>query len=97
MPQNMEYLMILKPPIRAPNISLVKKLLEDKYTSAVCICGNLLISTHRHDFASCHKCGTFVDGGNDYARGGFPKSGIVYDVLGIKDNGKVRIKKVSLC
>jgi hypothetical protein len=39
---------------------------------AVCKqCGAILHSKHRHDFVSC-SCpnGTFVDGGNDYHRGG---------------------------
>ncbi len=33
-------------------------------------CGDVIESTHRHDFVSC-KCGAiFVDGGNDYWRFG---------------------------
>lgn len=32
------------------------------------LCGDVIESTHRHDFNQC-KCGNlFVDGGNDYQR-----------------------------
>lgn len=31
-------------------------------------CGDIIESTHRHDFKEC-SCGkTFIDGGNDYIR-----------------------------
>lgn len=34
-------------------------------------CGDVIVSTHRHDFKWC-KCGTVaVDGGNDYLRRSF--------------------------
>ena len=34
------------------------------------LCGDVIESTHRHDFVSC-KCGEiFVDGGHDYLRRG---------------------------
>lgn len=37
-------------------------------------CGDIIISTHRHDFVTC-KCGCCsVDGGNDYLRRGFINS-----------------------
>ena len=37
-------------------------------------CGNVIVSTHRHDFVTC-KCGTVsVDGGTDYLRRCFRNS-----------------------
>lgn len=37
-------------------------------------CGDVIVSTHRHDFQRC-KCGkVFVDGGLDYLRRGFATS-----------------------
>lgn len=43
--------------------------------SAQCkLCGDILVSEHRHDFKEC-KCGEiFVDGGNSYLRRGFRTS-----------------------
>ncbi len=32
-------------------------------------CGEVLESTHRHDFVMC-ECGNFVDGGREYVRYG---------------------------
>lgn len=33
------------------------------------LCGDIMESTHRHDFVQC-KCGqSFLDGGDDYIRG----------------------------
>ena len=39
--------------------------------SAQCaVCGDILVSKHRHDFVSC-SCGSiFIDGGTDYLRAG---------------------------
>ena len=37
-------------------------------------CGDIIVSTHRHDFVTC-KCGCCsVDGGNNYLRRGFISS-----------------------
>ena len=43
--------------------------------SAKCLlCGDVLVSEHRHDFKSC-SCGNLsVDGGNDYIRRGWSGS-----------------------
>lgn len=40
-------------------------------SKAICAsCGDVLESKHRHDFQKC-KCGqSFLDGGDDYIRGG---------------------------
>lgn len=38
------------------------------------LCGDVIESTHRHDFKRC-KCGTvFIDGGLDYSRRGYKNS-----------------------
>lgn len=38
-------------------------------------CGDIIESTHRHDFKRC-KCGrVFVDGGHDYGRRGYKEEG----------------------
>jgi len=45
---------------------------EKKYKNkAKCLkCGGIIVSVHRHDWVSC-SCGSiFIDGGNDYWRGG---------------------------
>lgn len=34
-------------------------------------CDTILESKHCHDFVAC-ACGTFVDGGREYLRGGWP-------------------------
>lgn len=41
-------------------------------------CGDVIQSTHRHDFVAC-KCGSiFVDGGNEYLRAGGDKEDIEF-------------------
>ena len=37
------------------------------------LCGDVLISYHRHDFKTCSCKTCFVDGGNDYQRVGYNK------------------------
>ena len=36
------------------------------------LCNTILESKHVHDYVTC-KCGTVLDGGNDYLRMGLPK------------------------
>ena len=44
------------------------------------ICGDIIESTHRHDFKRC-KCGRiFSDGGHDYVRVGFKEEGDYTDL-----------------
>ena len=33
-------------------------------------CGDIIVSTYRHDFRECHCGAIFVDGGHDYLRRG---------------------------
>lgn len=38
------------------------------------LCGEVIESTHRHDFKSCSCSEIFIDGGLDYTRFGFRNS-----------------------
>lgn len=48
-----------------------KKLSKYKHGIKCNNCLQELYSYHRHDFKSCFCGATFVDGGDDYMRGGF--------------------------
>lgn len=37
-------------------------------------CGDIIVSTHRHDFVTCTCASCSVDGGNDYLRRCFTNS-----------------------
>lgn len=50
-----------------------------------CVCGNVIVSTHVHDFYTC-KCGaTSVDGGLDYLKRSFEKPNFKELSLSVKD------------
>ena len=48
------------------------------FNAAQCVkCGEVIVSTHRHDYRSC-KCGALaVDGGRDYAK----RTGDIYNCI----------------
>lgn len=64
-------------------------------------CGDIIISTHRHDFKRC-SCGRVaVDGGHDYLKRSFTNDSNDYEELSIiqessnnqSDNDMITIKK----
>ena len=58
-------------PYRTGNVKFVNTVQKIKHNRASCkACGDVIESTHVHDFRSC-KCGKiFVDGGREYIRVG---------------------------
>ncbi len=57
--------------------------------SAKCrLCGDVLVSEHRHDFRQC-ECGEiFIDGGLDYVRWGAKDLKNIIDLCEYEDNDK---------
>ena len=50
-------------------------------------CGDIIESTHTHEFVSC-KCGRcFVDGGTDYLRRGFTDTKEDFTELSVVEEG----------
>jgi hypothetical protein len=54
-------------------------------------CGQVLLSTSRHDFRAC-ECGNFVDGGRDYLRRG-GKMDHLEDLAVVLVDGKLRLAR----
>lgn len=57
--------------------------MSNKINLAVCLsCGDILHSTHRHDFVQC-SCDnhSFVDGGNEYKRRGGQDLSLIRDCM----------------
>lgn len=54
-------------------------------------CGDIIISTHRHDFKRCSYGRVAVDGGYDYLKRCFTDSPNDFEELSIQDTPKIKI------
>jgi hypothetical protein len=72
------------PSLGTPHMSMKNKIVRNR---AKCLdCGDIVESTHRHDFVACSCGAMFVDGGKDYLRRGAKDFSKVEDLSEVEED-----------